>query len=347
MRHFRHVAVASTIALSLGLALAIFAGMDAGDSGMANDATNHSRAALEPAKWPEDELTIANLGHSTLLMNYFGVRVISDPTLFERVGLAIDSLFTIGPRRHVEPPLKPAQLPAIDVIVITHAHMDHLDIPSLKALPKTAVVVGCTGCDSLIKPLGYSDVRTLRWGEHTEVKGLTITALGARHWGRRWPPHGRDYGFNSYVLEKNGHRMLLACDSAYTDLFAALHDDPPDIAAFSVAAYDPWIWNHANPEQAWEMFEQTGAHYIVPIHWGTFRLSQEPMDEPIRRLVAAAGPEQDRIILRTIGTAWTMPSTKPSAHPETTRGSQPDRLSGHSDGKTSAGKGPTGEEIRR
>ena len=85
MRHFRHVAVASTIALSLGLALAIFAGMDAGDSGMANDATNHSRAALEPAKWPEDELTIANLGHSTLLMNYFGVRVISDPTLFERV----------------------------------------------------------------------------------------------------------------------------------------------------------------------------------------------------------------------------------------------------------------------
>jgi L-ascorbate metabolism protein UlaG (beta-lactamase superfamily) len=224
--------------------------------------------------------------------------------------------------------------------------MDHLDIPSLKALPKTAVVVGCTGCDSLIKPLGYSDVRTLRWGEHTEVKGLTITAMGARHWGRRWPPHGRDYGFNSYLLEKNGHRMLLACDSAYTDLFAALHDDPPDIAAFSVAAYDPWIWNHANPEQAWEMFEQTGAHYLVPIHWGTFRLSQEPMDEPIRRLVAAAGPEQDRIILRTIGTAWTMPSTKPSAHPETTRGSQPDRLSGHSDGKTSAGKGPAGEEIR-
>jgi L-ascorbate metabolism protein UlaG (beta-lactamase superfamily) len=140
--------------------------------------------------------------------------------------------------------------------------------------------------------------------------------------------------------------MLLACDSAYTDLFAALHDDPPDIAAFSVAAYDPWIWNHANPEQAWEMFKQTGARYMVPIHWGTFRLSKEPMDEPIRRLVAAAGPEQDRIILRTIGTAWTMPSMKPSEHIETTRVSRHDRLSGHSDGKTFAGKGPTVEEIR-
>src|ERR1700737_3931505 len=105
MKHFRHVAVASTIVLSLGLGVATFAGMDAGNSGMANDAVNHSRPALEPAKWPEDGLTIANLGHSTLLMNYFGVRVISDPTLFERVGLAIDSLFTIGPRRSAAPPL--------------------------------------------------------------------------------------------------------------------------------------------------------------------------------------------------------------------------------------------------
>src|SRR5260370_28840920 len=108
--------------------------MDGCDSGMANDATSHAGAALEPAKWPEDELTIANLGHSTLLMNYFGVRDISDPTLFERVGLAIDSLFTIGPRRHVEPPLKPAHLPAIDVIGITHPLIDHLVIPSLTPL---------------------------------------------------------------------------------------------------------------------------------------------------------------------------------------------------------------------
>src|SRR5260370_39093178 len=104
--------------------------------------------------------------------------------------------------------------------------------------------------------------------------------------------------------------MLRACDSAYTDLFAALHDDPPDIAAFSVAAYDPWIWNHANPEQARKMFEQTGAHYLVPIHWGTFRLSQEPMDDPIRRLVAAAGPDEHRITLLTLRTAGRSPSTK-------------------------------------
>src|ERR1700737_2424248 len=143
MKHFRPVAVASTIVLSLGLALATFAGMDAANSGMANDAVNHSRPALEPAKWPEDELTIANLGHATLLMNYFGVRVISDPTLFNRIGPALDSIGTFGPRGYVDPPTKPAALGPIDVILVTHAHMDHLDLPSLGALPKSATIIAC------------------------------------------------------------------------------------------------------------------------------------------------------------------------------------------------------------
>ncbi|MGH7779304.1 MAG: MBL fold metallo-hydrolase, partial [Candidatus Binataceae bacterium] len=85
-----------------------------------------------PASWPDNALTIANLGHATLLMNYLGVRMISDPSLFDKVGLAFDSIFTIGPRRVTPPPLAPADLQKLDVILITHAHMDHLDIPSLK-----------------------------------------------------------------------------------------------------------------------------------------------------------------------------------------------------------------------
>jgi L-ascorbate metabolism protein UlaG (beta-lactamase superfamily) len=268
----------------------------------------HRAVAFEPVRWPGDALTIANLGHSTLLMNFFGVRVISDPSLFERVGLTLGPLVTIGPHRLAPAPLKPAQLQQLDLILVTHAHMDHLDLNSLKALPKSAVVVACAGCATLIRPLGYSDVRELRWGERTAVNGLTVTAMGANHWGKRWP-WGRAYGFNSYVLEKNGRRMLLACDSAITDLFAPLHENPPDVAAFSIGAYDPWIWNHADPEQVWTMFVQTGAHYLIPLHWGTFRLSKEPIDEPMRRLIAAAGPEADRIVLRQIGIAWRLPKS--------------------------------------
>ena len=185
--------------------------------------------------------------------------------------------------------------------------MDHLDIPSLRVLPKSAVVIACAGCAALIRPLGFTDVRELRWGERTEVKGLSVAAMGANHWGVRWPPLGRAYGYNSYVLERGGTRMLLACDSAFTPLFEALASKPPDIAAFSIGAYDPWIRMHANPEQVWTMFQQSGARYLVPIHWGTFRLSKEPMDEPIRRLLQAAGPEADRVTIRQIGVAWSLP----------------------------------------
>ena len=263
--------------------------------------------AFHPASWPNDALTIAYLGHASLLMNYLGVRVLSDPSFFGRVGLNVAGLFTIGPKRRAFVPLTPAELPPLDLILITHAHMDHLDLPSLKTLPRSAVVVGCPGCRDLIEPLGFRDVRTLDWGESTVVKGLKITAMGARHWGARWPWEA-DRGYNSYVIDKDGCRMLLACDSALTPLFAALRDDPPLVAAFSIGAYDPWIRHHANPEQVWEMFQETGARYLIPIHWGTFKLSWEPMEEPIRRLIKDAGPDADRIVIREIGGVFQEPA---------------------------------------
>jgi Beta-lactamase superfamily domain len=183
---------------------------------------DNSAAAVRPhpASWPNDELTIANLGHATLLMNFFGVRVLSDPSLFSRVGLAFDSVFSIGPKRMTPPPLAPKELQQLDVILITHAHMDHLDLPSLKALPKNVVVIVCEKCSSVIAPLPYEDVRELRWGEETSFKGLTVRAMGARHWGRRWPPFGADYGFNSYVLEKTVAGCCLRV-TAPTPIFSA------------------------------------------------------------------------------------------------------------------------------
>jgi L-ascorbate metabolism protein UlaG (beta-lactamase superfamily) len=287
--------------------LALVAGELISEAGPYQDAPPPT-GQLHPARWSDRTLTIADLGHSTLLMDWYGVQVLSDPTLFNRVGLSIGSLLTIGPHRHVAPPLAPAQLQDLDVILITHAHMDHLDLPSLRALPRSAVVIACSGCAGLIRPLGFTDVRELGWGESTEVKGLRVTAMGAKHWGVRWPPLGRAYGYNSYLLERDGTRMLLACDSGFTPLFAALAFHPPDVAAFSIAAYDPWIRSHANPEQVWTMFRQSGARYLVPIHWGTFRLSKEPMDQPMRRLLAAAGPQSNRVAIRQIGVAWSLPA---------------------------------------
>ncbi len=293
-------AIASILAVMLAIAV--------GASACTSETHAHQpAAAVNPASWPDERLTIASLGHAALLMDYFGVRVISDPTLFERVGLALDSIMTVGPHRLAAPPLTPARIGRVDVILITHAHMDHLDLPSLKALPRSATVIACDKCAALIRPLGFRDVRELRWGESTVVDGLKVAAMGARHWGKRWPPFGIEYGFNSYILERAGVRMLLACDSASTDLFAQLADNPPAIAAFSIGSYDPWIMTHANPEQVWRMFGQTRARYLIPLHWGTFRLSREPVDEPIRRLLRVSGNQSDQVILGTIGETWTLP----------------------------------------
>ena len=162
-----------------------------------------------PSAWPDDALTMAYLGHASLLMNYFGVRVLSDPSLLERVGLSIDSILTIGPKRHTPPPLSAGQLGRIDVLLLTHAHMDHVDIPSIRKLPRDMVVVACEKCSRLVAPLGFKDVRELRWGEETEVRGLKIRAMGANHWGKRWPPYGVNYGFKA-MCWRDG-QMLLAC----------------------------------------------------------------------------------------------------------------------------------------
>ena len=286
-------ALAAAVVLALiGLRWGVRPGVTA--SGPAPD------GLMRPASWPSDAITVGYLGHATLLIDYLGVRLITDPTFFHRVGIDVGDLFTVGPVRQAAVPLQPGAIPRLDLILITHAHMDHLDLPSLRALPKDATVVSCPGCRDLIEPLGYNDVRPLRWGESTSVRGLKITAMGARHWGRRWPWEA-DRGYNSYVIEKDGIRTLIACDSAFTPLFSQLHEDPPLIVAFSIGAYDPWIRNHANPEEVWEMFRESGARYLVPIHWGTFRLSKEPMDEPLRRLIRDAGPRSDAIVIRKVG----------------------------------------------
>jgi L-ascorbate metabolism protein UlaG (beta-lactamase superfamily) len=256
-------------------------------------------SAVDPGAWSDDSLTVANLGHSTLLINYFGVRVIADPVLLNRIGIAFGRWFTIGPRRLRPPALDPTRLGPLNVILITHAHMDHLDVPSLARLPKNAVVVACSGCADLIQPLGFVDVRELNWGESTKIAGLTISAFGARHWGQRLP-WGKDRGYNSYVLDKN--------DSAYTPIFRELAPLKLAIAAFSIGAYDPWIAHHANPEQAWKMFKDSGAEYLLPIHWGTFRLSKEPLDDPLARLANAAGSERWRIVAAKIGEPWRLPA---------------------------------------
>ncbi len=258
----------------------------------------------EPGTWPDDRLTVAWLGHATVLMNLFGTRIVTDPALERRIGVG-RGLAKVGPRRLIRPALRARELSDVDLILLSHAHMDHTDLGTLAALPRSAHVVVQRGNRDLVRR--FREVDELDWGERTIAAGVGVESVEVRHWGARMVTD-RHRGYGGYLLEREGHRMLFAGDTAYTAGFGRLRARGPiDLAVMPIGAYDPWIANHASPEEAWRMFRDSGARYLLPIHHSTFRLSREPLDEPLRRLLRAAGEERDRIVLTEVGATWTLP----------------------------------------
>jgi L-ascorbate metabolism protein UlaG (beta-lactamase superfamily) len=259
----------------------------------------------DPGAWPTDRLTVAWLGHATVLMNFCGSWLLTDPALERRIGIG-RGLAKLGPQRLVEPALRPRELPALDALLLSHAHMDHTDSGTLRLLRRDIPVVVQPGNRDLVRR--FQRVHELAWGEHVELAGITIESTEARHWGARMmTDHHRGYG--GYLLQKAGRTVLFAGDTAYTDVLTPLGQRTRiDLAILPIGAYDPWINNHASPEQAWTMFRRLGAQYVLPIHHSTFRLSREPVDEPLRRFLSAAGNERWRIIGTGIGSSWTLDS---------------------------------------
>jgi L-ascorbate metabolism protein UlaG (beta-lactamase superfamily) len=259
-----------------------------------------------PAEWPDERLTVAWLGHATLLINFYGTWLVTDPALGRRVGLRVAPGVTLGPRRLVEPALRAHELPPPDAVLVSHAHMDHCDLGTLRRLPKSARAVVQRGNLDLVRRFRRAD--ELAWGESVEVAGARVESIEVSHWGaRRLTDRGRGYG--GFLIEKRGRAVVFGGDTAYTRSFARLRRRDTEIvlAALPVGAYDPYIHAHANPEQAWAMGREMGARYFLPMHHSTFRLSREPTKEPITRLVAAAGPEGWRVALTEVGQTWQLP----------------------------------------
>jgi L-ascorbate metabolism protein UlaG (beta-lactamase superfamily) len=262
----------------------------------------------DPSRWKNDRLTAAWLGHSTLLINLFGVNLITDPVLRKRVGVRVGPV-TLGPKRYVAPALRVRELPPLDIVLLTHAHMDHFDMGTLRQLPRNVTVVTAKATADLLRRVRFREVVELGWGEsrtfHTKHGPVTIEAFRVQHWGARMR-HDMHRGFNGYLVERRGHRVVLAGDTAHTSFSAIGRRGPVDLMAVPIGAYNPWIASHCTPEQAVQMANQARAQYIVPIHHQTFRLGREPMDEPLRRFERALEPE--RIALREIGETFVLPA---------------------------------------
>lgn len=217
-------------------------------------------------------------------------------------------LMTLGPPRLAPPALSIQDLPPLDLVLLSHAHMDHIDRPSLYRLPSKPPVVLASDTSEFVGDLGLGEMQELHWNETAEVGGVRIEAIHVKHYGRRYP-WDRDRGYNGYLLSKEGINILFAGDTAHTDRIArALNGRRVDVAILGIGAYNPWIKAHTNPEQAWRMFREIGARYLIPMHWRTFQLSDEPVFEPIARLKRAAGPATDRIALDSVGQTWSLPT---------------------------------------
>jgi L-ascorbate metabolism protein UlaG (beta-lactamase superfamily) len=229
-----------------------------------------------------------------------GKTILTDPVLSRRVGIGL-GLVTAGPQRLVSPALTVRQLPPIDLILISHAHFDHLDRPTLVRLPKNIPVVTASHTSDLIGDLGFRNVTELKWGESKEIIGVQFTARAVKHWGAR-TFYDQHRGFNAYLLESQNHRVLYGGDTAYHEMFTDL--DPVDLAILGIGAYDPYIAAHATPEQALKMADHAKAKHILPMHHSTFRLSHEPLHEPMERMLAAAGDDANRIVIREVGQMW-------------------------------------------
>jgi L-ascorbate metabolism protein UlaG (beta-lactamase superfamily) len=229
---------------------------------------------------PGEPARVTWLGHASFLVQLDGVSLLVDPAL-------MPSLFG-GVSRNVPPGVPVDRLPPIDAVLVTHSHYDHLDLPTLEKVG--APVVAGLGLERYFRDR-HLFATELGWWSTTTVRGVRVTFVPAQHWSRRGLFDTNRTLWGGFVIEGSTATLYHSGDSAWFEGFAEIGKRFPhlDAALLPIGAYDPaWFMErqHMSPEQALRAFQALGARTFVAMHWGTFKLSDEPLDEPPRRLEA-------------------------------------------------------------
>ncbi len=251
--------------------------------------TPRTGVSRKPVLAQKNQLGVTFIGHSSFFLQIAGKNIVVDPN-FARW------LFVL--KRLRQPGLRVADLPPIDAVLVTHAHFDHLHRPSLRAIARASrrktgrgpVIVVPQNVRDIVFDLGFEEVIEMSWWEQFKLGNLSVTHTPSNHWGARII---RDMhrGFGGYVLAGGKQSLYHAGDTAFFDGFTEigkrLH---PEIALLPIGAYDPPSFRavHTSPEDAMQAFVDLKAHRMIPMHYGTFKLSHEPMEEPVQRLLADA-----------------------------------------------------------
>ncbi len=218
-------------------------------------------------------------GHSTVLISIKNTVILTDPNLSKRIWII---------RRRNKPGIDQSQLDMVNLVLVSHGHYDHLDIPTIKRLPRTATVIVPHGLDHYFKRYGFKDVRCLSWWEQTTAQGLKIVAVPANHFKGRHPFLKSLY--QGYVIDSL-YQIYFAGDTGMFDEIKEIGKlFKLSVALLPIGAYKPWskFGHHMTPEDSIKAFKYLNAGVMIPIHWGAFKLAMEPMDEPVNRLLSAA-----------------------------------------------------------
>jgi L-ascorbate metabolism protein UlaG (beta-lactamase superfamily) len=241
---------------------------------------------------PAEGVAATWIGQSTFLLRTAGATILTDPVFSETAGPAS----WLGPRRVAPPGVDLESVPRVDLVLLSHDHYDHCDLPSLRRLAArdNPLVVAPLGHRSLLSGAGLSRIVELDWWQaHACGPGLEATLVPARHWSRRRPFGTNSRLWGGFMLRAGGRLVYFVGDSGYQDgLFTSIASrcGAPDLALIPIGAYEPrWFMEsaHMNPAEAVRVHRETGARLSLAMHWGTFQLTDEGREEPVRALEEA------------------------------------------------------------
>lgn len=241
------------------------------------------------------------LGHSTVLLELDGRRVLTDPVFAQRI------FPVIGPRRFHPAPVRVEELPPLDLVLLSHDHYDHLNKPTLAALVPTGVpIVTALGVGARLEALGWPAERIteLDWHESVEVGGLRITATPSQHFSGRGPRDRNRTLWASWVIQSERRKVFFSGDTGLTPELADVGraHGPFDLVMLEIGAYHPaWGTVHLGPANALTAFELLGGGTLLPVHWGTFNLAFHAWDDPAETLLALAAERHARILTPRVG----------------------------------------------